>query len=433
MAVIQKATDAMNLLASQPSNTVKTGSKNLDFQKVMETTGTADKTTEKQQMNQKDEKVKVAGSANDLMKDKLAAVNNKSVVTEESVPEEEVLASVQVLLQNIKELIQDVFQITEEELSDVMGKMEITDMDLLNPQVISDLAVEISGAENALELLFQPEFTETLKELQTNINTVKEEVFSKLHVTEKEVVHMIETVAAKEEGILNKEVKTDPALEQGKEVQKAEVENVPKVVQTEPTDSEQKEMSFQTEDQKDFKGTQQTLAESVISNLEQAITEAMPADISEVDAEKIVRQVITQIQVSVKADTSSFEMQLYPEHLGKISLQIASKDGIVTAQIATETEMAKQALESQLITLKENLNQQGVKIEAVEVVIASHEFERNLDSQANGEEENKQNGNRQHRKIDFDILQASEEELTPQEAIIREMMLANGNKINYMA
>ncbi len=433
MAVIQKATDAMNLLASQPSNTVKTGSKNLDFQKVMETTGTADKTTEKQQMNQKDEKVKVAGSANDLMKDKLAAVNNKSVVTEESVPEEEVLASVQVLLQNIKELIQDVFQITEEELSDVMGKMEITDMDLLNPQVISDLAVEISGAENALELLFQPEFTETLKELQTNINTVKEEVFSKLHVTEKEVVHMIETVAAKEEGILNKEVKTDPALEQGKEVQKAEVENVPKVVQTEPTDSEQKEMSFQTEDQKDFKGTQQTLAESVISNLEQAITEAMPADISEVDAEKIIRQVITQIQVSVKADTSSFEMQLYPEHLGKISLEIASKDGIVTAQIATETEMAKQALESQLITLKENLNQQGVKIEAVEVVIASHEFERNLDSQANGEEENKQNGNRQHRKIDFDIMQASEEELTPQEAIIREMMLANGNKINYMA
>ena len=423
----------MNLLASQPSNTVKTGSKNLDFQKVMETTGTADKTTEKQQMNQKDEKVKVAGSANDLMKDKLAAVNNKSVVTEESVPEEEVLASVQVLLQNIKELIQDVFQITEEELSDVMGKMEITDMDLLNPQVISDLAVEISGAENALELLFQPEFTETLKELQTNINTVKEEVFSKLHVTEKEVVHMIETVAAKEEGILNKEVKTDPALEQGKEVQKAEVENVPKVVQTEPTDSEQKEMPFQTEDQKDFKGTQQTLAESVISNLEQAITEAMPADISEVDAEKIIRQVITQIQVSVKADTSSFEMQLYPEHLGKISLQIASKDGIVTAQIATETEMAKQALESQLITLKENLNQQGVKIEAVEVVIASHEFERNLDSQANGEEENKQNGNRQHRKIDFDIMQASEEELTPQEAIIREMMLANGNKINYMA
>ena len=410
MAIIQKATDAMNLLASQPSNAVKTGSKNLDFQKVMETTGTADKTTGKQQMNQKDEKVKVAGSANDLMKDKLAAVNNKSVVAEESVPEEEVLASVQVLLQNIKELIQDAFQITEEELSDVMGKMEITDMDLLNPQVISDLAVEISGAENALELLF-----------------------SKLHVTEKEVVHMIETVAAKEEGILNKEVKTDPALEQGKEVQKAEVENVPKVVQTEPTDSEQKEMSFQSEDKKDFKGTQQTLAESVISNLEQAITEAMPADISEVDAEKIVRQVITQIQVSVKADTSSFEMQLYPEHLGKISLQIASKNGIVTAQIATETEMAKQALESQLITLKENLNQQGVKIEAVEVVIASHEFERNLDSQANGEEENKQNGNRQHRKIDFDIMQASEEELTPEEAIIREMMLANGNKINYMA
>ena len=51
-------------------------------------------------------------------------------------------------------------------------------------------------------------------------------------MTEKEVVHMIETVAAKEEGILNKEVKTDPALEQGKEVQKEEEQFIEEFVAT---------------------------------------------------------------------------------------------------------------------------------------------------------------------------------------------------------
>lgn len=426
MAVVQKATDTMNLLSLQPANVVKSGNKNVDFQKVMETTNISDKTTGEKQTNQKDENlIKTAGSADKIMRDKLAAINKKSAVTEDGMPTEDVLSSVQVLLQNIKELIQDAFQVTEQELSTIMDTMEITDMDLLNPQVISDLAVQINGTEDPLELLFQPEFTETLKELQNNIAAAKEELFSQIHMTEKEVVNVVEKMGEEEvpeEKSLS--VKTDD-----KETEQTPIENVPKDIQTEKPDSKEKGMSFETKDHKDSAQPQQTLAGNIINNLEQAITEVMP----EVDAAKIVKQVITEMQVSIKADTTSFEMQLNPEHLGKINLQVASKNGVVTAQIATETAMAKEALESQLVTLKETLNQQGVKVEAVEVVIATHEFERNLDSQTNGEKDSQESGNKQHRKIDFDMLQASEEELTPAEAIIKEMMLANGSKINYMA
>ena len=35
--------------------------------------------------------------------------------------------------------------------------------------------------------------------------------------------------------------------------------------------------------------------------------------------------------------------------------------------------------------------------------------------------------------IRFDVMEASEEELTPEDVIMRDMMLANGNQINYMA
>ena len=134
--------------------------------------------------------------------------------------------------------------------------------------------------------------------------------------------------------------------------------------------------------------------------------------------------------MSVNEDTSSFEMQLNPEHLGKINLQVAAKNGVVTAQIATENAAVKEALESQLITLKETLNNQGIKIEAVEVTVASHGFERNLDDQR--ENEQNQQGN-QKRRFRFDVMQAAEEELTPADAVIREMMLANGNQINTTA
>ena len=162
-----------------------------------------------------------------------------------------------------------------------------------------------------------------------------------------------------------------------------------------------------------------------MENLKQALEEVFP----EADAENVVKQVVEQIRVSVKADTSSFEMQLNPEHLGKINLQVAAKNGVVTAQIATENEAVKEALESQITALKESLNNQGIKVEAVEVTIASHEFERNLDDQR---EQGQQQEN-QKKRFRFDVMEAAEEELTPADAVMRDIMLANGNQMNMMA
>ena len=150
----------------------------------------------------------------------------------------------------------------------------------------------------------------------------------------------------------------------------------------------------------------------------------------EVDAENVVRQLVERIEVTVTEDVSSFEMQLNPEHLGKINLQVVAKDGMVTAQIATENAAVKEVLESQIVILKESLNNQGIEVEAVEVTIASHEFERNLDEHQEKEQTGEEN---QKKRFRFDVMEASEEELTPEDVIMRDMMLANGNQINYMA
>ena len=49
------------------------------------------------------------------------------------------------------------------------------------------------------------------------------------------------------------------------------------------------------------------------------------------------------------------EMSLNPESLGKVNLNITSKDGVMTAQITTQNEVSKEALESQLQILKDNI------------------------------------------------------------------------------
>ena len=145
----------------------------------------------------------------------------------------------------------------------------------------------------------------------------------------------------------------------------------------------------------------------------------------------IVRQVVEEIRLTVKADTTSFEMQLNPEHLGKINLQVAAKNGVVTAQIATETLEAKEILEAQLTTLKETLEHQGVKVEAVEVSVGARSFDQNLDDQAKNN--NQETGQEKPKRLRFDMMEADEEELTSAEQIAREIMMANGNRIDYSA
>jgi len=67
----------------------------------------------------------------------------------------------------------------------------------------------------------------------------------------------------------------------------------------------------------------------------------------------------------------------------------------VTAKIMTQNAVVKEALEAQSVELRQNLEQAGVKVDAVEVTVASHEFEKNLEQNAEGE---KQQGEQQGKK-----------------------------------
>ena len=69
-------------------------------------------------------------------------------------------------------------------------------------------------------------------------------------------------------------------------------------------------------------------------------------------------------------------------------IQLATKGGVVTAQITTQNEAVKNAIETQVVQLKDNLEEQGVKVEAVEVSVASHQMEKNLDQ--NGQDHQSQ-------------------------------------------
>ena len=113
-------------------------------------------------------------------------------------------------------------------------------------------------------------------------------------------------------------------------------------------------------------------------------TEAIaPAERSMVD---IVEQVVRQVRIRVMPDTTSLELQLHPASLGRVSIQVSSvANGAATAVLAVENQMAKEAMESQLIALKQSFEEQGLKVDAVEVTVS--EFGLNREQQQGGQEQ----------------------------------------------
>ena len=156
----------------------------------------------------------------------------------------------------------------------------------------------------------------------------------------------------------------------------------------------------------------------------------------QMDIQNIIRQIAEFSRVIVNNTSTTMEMQLNPENLGKLMLSVTTKNGVVSAQIYTQNEAVKEALEQQLVTLKQEMNQAGVKVDAVEVAVGSHEFERNLEQNAQqeqrqAEEQEKTAGRTRH--INLNSLDELGGVMSEEESLVAQMMAEQGNSVDFTA
>ena len=176
-----------------------------------------------------------------------------------------------------------------------------------------------------------------------------------------------------------------------------------------------------------------------VQNLPQDVLQPEPA-FERFDMEqtrRIIDQIADYVKIHQGQQVTELEMQLNPASLGTIHLQVASKAGTVSAQLIAQDQAVAAALESQLMLVKESLEAQGMKVDAVEVTVASHEFEQNLDRQGKQQEdEAKRTAGRSRRRIlDLNDLPAGDElpaeEMTEADRLQIEMMRMGGNRLNF--
>ena len=197
------------------------------------------------------------------------------------------------------------------------------------------------------------------------------------------------------------------------------------------SDSSSEERSFGDKNENNVLHTminEQTQPESVFEAFD------VQPKYTSVNTTEIIRQIVDQISIANTTGESVIEMQLNPENLGKLYINVTEKNSEITARIAVSNEAVKNALESQMATLRENLQDANIRVNDVEITIATHEFERNLEQNA-GHENGRHNGQQYtHQSSNNGGNGSGQNETASDEArLTAQIMRDNGNSVDFMA
>lgn len=362
--------------------------------------------------------------------------------------------------EQVKSAVKDILGLSDEELEQNLAQLGLTVTDLLVPQNLIEFVASVNGVE-ASQIITDSQLTTQVKDLMQSISDLLNQVAVKLDIPVEQLVQLIKEQAPIQEsetvvGDQNLEQKTsddivaaeEPVVtivkvkdeETGKTIEvtmKGKIAEESKVTQTanvQETTQSSDTNSNSSGKEESTKEDAQNSAQSILQNLKTAYQNvtgvgATSNTVVPVDQSAIIQQIIDTVKVNVTGDLSSMEIQLTPENLGKINLSVASKDGILTATILTQNETVKTAVENQLYQLKENLNNQGIKVQSVEVAVANQGFDSNAEN-GHDQNSNSQSGHgRRFRGVD----ELPDDEISMTDTLAQAVMENNGNSLNLKA
>lgn len=109
----------------------------------------------------------------------------------------------------------------------------------------------------------------------------------------------------------------------------------------------------------------QLLRENIV-NAKTSVTETAAS--APKDDFNITQQIIDQAKLIKRAENTEMVIKLNPEHLGELTLKVAvTANGSVSASFHSDNVQVRTIIENSLVQLRSDLNQQGLKVDQVEV------------------------------------------------------------------
>lgn len=386
----------------------------------------------------------------------------------------------------IVEKVTDDLDISEDELNNAMQLLGLTAMDLLNPANLAALYCEVTGnASDPQALVLNADFTALFNDVSqvASENDAQLDLLSQLtasddgEILDADIVSSADTTDTNEStGSVNTPEKTvdssyDDTAASGQNINDTADEAV-KVYDGGTQDSSYKNSDEGTSSGETGNGitsdenTEKTQSKSQVDSsfddsgerilhhedgahsdnsvLHASVSEQLNTDTSfemsqsqsrlRVDTTDIIRQIVDSMSISNTTEESAINLQLTPESLGRMYINVSQKNSEISARIAVSNEAVKEALQTQMVNLKEALNNSGIRVNEVEITVASHEFERNLEQGAANdsrqqESTNSYNGsNSSGSGTDSDMMQDRAEE-----RLVTQIMRDNGNSVDFTA
>lgn len=364
---------------------------------------------------------------------------------EQKIDDTDIEKAVAEVYSQIINVIADALNANPDEIKGIINELDINLNALSDNQNVIKIVSKYLGINNPVNVLTNDEAINAVKEINQSISEIINELKDEFAITDdglKDLLCKIDTVRDTEniEDIINDETGNVDASD---DIIKVSDENNNKInIDSENDNIVPEKTTVKNEENanagnnKEFNNDRESKSElylnengmeSIVSNLKNTITDNILTE--DGIADKIIKQITDDIRLYAKADTTALEIQLEPETLGKVGITVTSKAGTITAQLVVQNEVAKEAIESQMATLKESFASQDIKVDAVEVTIASKEFEQNLDKGAGNSSEQNENKRRKH--ISTEELAEINGTATDKETSIDNVLKEMGTTVNY--
>ncbi|MBD5485095.1 MAG: hypothetical protein HDR18_06165 [Lachnospiraceae bacterium] len=455
--VMAKVSDTISTLRTEAAGNAVNTSAAVQTTGVAATTGTAvskDAATQETSKKADPNSGKTGDAAGQKDNDKIAEASGNDKQSDQAVEEIEETA---------KELVQEIakeMDVTPEEVEEAMAVLGLTAVQLFDTDNLKQLLLQITGNTDELSLVTDEALYGNLQNLLGAVEESLGSLAEELGMTEDEVNALMEQMIADAGEAAEAEDMPEVNLEgmkdytvsvqkDGKTVQvKVTVDDASgnKSVQEEVTDTPKTEVQtgHRTRERNasadSGKGDGSHAGNAFLQTLDKAMEtgetpEPVNVEYRSVQTEDIMNQIMDYMKINLKAESQEMELQLHPASLGTVGVQIAAKDGVITAHFTTQNETVRAVIETQLIQLKNQFEEQGIKVDAVEVTVANHAYGQQFSQEQENTDGKQGKASKSTRRINLDELgeEAELDEMEDSERIAVEMMQANGSTVDYTA
>lgn len=362
------------------------------------------------------------------------------------------------MLEAIRETVIQILGLTPEEFDRRMEALGLGITNLTDPEALKQMVLADRTETDLMAFLTDENLSDTLNRLTEAVENIQRN--SGLDLTEEEIGQLLDSLCVGEENeTVNNEIleetfrNPDGPVKVAPESRKAEVgetqENTtPKASDNSADPADRSDQTVELTDaekdqsrEKPDLGRQKASAPEADKQIENFV-EHLAANVTKTYEEltgdmvrshelrEIASQIIEKVRVLIKPGQTTMELQLNPEHLGKVSLTVQEKNGAMTAQFVVQNDLAKEAIEGQMFTLRETLDQQGIKVESIEVLVSGYSFEQSSQSDAEGQMAD----SRGHRGPKLTLEEAAAmKDLPEEQAATIDASGIRGNTVDYTA